>query len=135
MTNKGDKRERVNGKEFEKALNNCQTSEEIFELLGKTLGAESMKDGVKNMSNQPSIVNLLVKKAELRIKNNLDFPPQCCMDMAVAKYCKLTGGSVEKFKVKNNEYADGLSNSVHNDKQNSLSAADILKNKISEIKR
>ena len=108
MTDKGEKRKnKIDGFAFWKSLRDCNSAEEIFELLGETLGSEKMIDRAKNISDLPAIVNLnaATARAKIDIKSKSYFSSQNCMDMAVAKYCKLTGNSIKQFKIENNKYA------------------------------
>ena len=118
MTDKGEKRKKIDGKAFMKSLMDCNNSKEVFDLLGQTLGSERMKDRAKNISDLPAIVKLNAVKAKINVGNGSDVSHQNCMDMAVAKYCELTGNSIQQFKIENNKYATQI---AANEKQVSIS--------------
>ena len=122
MTDKGEKRKKIDGKAFMKSLMDCNNSKEVFDLLGQTLGSERMKDRAKNISNLPAIVKLNAVKAKINVGNGSDVSHQNCMDMAVAKYCELTGNSIQQFKIENNKYATQI---AANEKQVSTKAPTI----------
>ena len=118
MTDKGKKRKNIDGKAFMKSLMAGNNSKEVFDLLGQTLGSERMKDRAKNISDLPAIVKLNAVKAKINVGNGSDVSHQNCMDMAVAKYCELTGNSIQQFKIENNKYATQI---AANEKQVSIS--------------
>ena len=69
MTDKGEKRKKIDGKAFMKSLMDCNNSKEVFDLLGQTLGSERMKDRAKNISDLPAIVKLNAVKAKINLRS------------------------------------------------------------------
>ncbi len=101
-------RKKLDGKAFVKSLDECKTKEEVFVLLGRTLGHEKMQDRVKNVSDLPHVVKLKSRIALLNAMQGKDTSNQDCMDMAADKYISLTGCDAKKFKLETNKYATQL---------------------------
>ena len=98
-------RKKIDGKSFIKALDDCKGKDEVFGLLYKTMGAEKMKDRVKNVSNLDSVVKFNARVAMLNTMRGNDTSNQNCMEMAAAKYINLTGKDMKSFKVEVNKFA------------------------------
>ena len=101
-------RKKLDGKNYVKALEACQTKEDVLGLLGRTLGSEKMKDRAKNVSDLPHVVKLKSRIALLNTMQGKDTSNQDCMDMAAEKYLSLTGGNIKRFKLEVNKYATQL---------------------------
>jgi len=101
-------RKKIDGKNYVKALETCQTKEDVLGLLGRTLGSEKMQDRAKNVSDLPHVVKLKSRIALLNTMQGKDTSNQDCMDMAAEKYLSLTGGDIKRFKLEVNKYATQL---------------------------
>ena len=116
-------RTKIDGKAFVKSLGECKTKEEVFGLLGRTLGSEKMKDRVTHVSALPHIVKLNSRIAMLSAMQGKNTSSQDCMEMAAQKYIDLHHNNekngkqgdlhdVEKtlkcFKLEVNKYATQL---------------------------
>jgi hypothetical protein len=98
-------RKKLDGKSFVRSLDGCQTSKEVFGLLGTVLGSEKMRDRAKNVSDLPQIVKLDARRALLSAMSGKDTSNQDCMNMAANKYIELTGNTVKQFKLEVNKHA------------------------------
>ena len=96
-------RKKIDGKAFINALDKCQSSDEVFGLLYKTMGPEKMKDRAKNVSDLTSVVKLNARVAMHNTLRGNDTSNQNCMEMGAAKYLSLTGKDMKKFKAEVNK--------------------------------
>jgi hypothetical protein len=95
-----DIKERVNGKAFITALDKCQTTKEVIDLLSNSMDRETLKDRISHVSNLFVVNKLKDKQARFNIATN----PSCKVSrediaiMAAFKYCELTEGSDDMIK-------------------------------------
>ena len=103
-------RKKLDGKAFVKSLDECKTKEEVFVLLGRTLGHEKMQDRVKNVSDLPHVVKLKSRIALLNAMQGKDTSNQDCMDMAAQRYLEITEHTdMKQFKAEVNRHATRMS--------------------------
>lgn len=100
-----DIKDRVNGKAFVDALDKCQTTKDVIDLLANSMSGENLKDRISHVSDLFSVNNLRANVARFNIKTN----PSCKVTrediaiMAAHRYCELTEVSdkgIKEFKEK-----------------------------------
>lgn len=93
-----DVKERVNGKAFIDALDKCQTTNEVFDLLSDSMDRETLKDRVGHINDSVLINNLMAQKARVNIQSGFRASHGDLAIMAAHKYCTLTEKSDAKLK-------------------------------------
>lgn len=94
----------VNGKAFVAALDECQSAEEIFVLLNKTMDKDTLKDRTGHV-NDNSLINVLhAQKARCNIELGYRTSHEDCANLAAHRYQQLTKKDVKSFKAELNRY-------------------------------
>lgn len=99
----GNSKNGINGKILLKKLSDCQTSDDIFNVLHEAMDIKTLQDRVKNLSENPLVIALY----EQRIKMNIQFYPnnytthQDAVTLAAAKYLEINKNkkSVKDFRM------------------------------------
>ena len=93
-----DVKERVKGKAFIEALDKCQTTREVVDLLSSSMDRETLKDRVSHVNDSVLINNLMAQKARVNILSGFRASHGDLAIMAAHKYCTLTEKSDESIK-------------------------------------
>ncbi|MBO5038549.1 MAG: hypothetical protein J6C85_03725 [Alphaproteobacteria bacterium] len=94
----------VNGKAFVSALDECQTAEEVFNLLGKTMDKATLKDRVGHVSDNDLINVLHAQKARCNIDLGCRTSHEDCANLAAHRYQQITKKGVKAFKAELNKH-------------------------------
>ena len=93
-----DIKERVNGKAFISALDKCQTTKEVLDLLQESMDRETLKDRVNHVNDSVLINNLMAQKARVNILSGCRASHGDLAIMGAHKFCTLTEKSDDMVK-------------------------------------
>lgn len=94
-------------KAFVTALDKCQSTKEVFDLLSTSMDKDTLRDRVGHVNDMVEINNLNDKKARLNIQAGYRVSHGDLAIMAARKYCDIVGDSkngIRRFKLETNKY-------------------------------
>ena len=94
----------VNGKAYVVALDECQTAEDVFVLLHKTMDREVLKDRTSHVNDNDLITTLHAQRARCNINLGYRTSHEDCVNMAAQRYQQITGKGGKFFKAELNKY-------------------------------
>lgn len=101
---------RIDGSAFVKALNECKTSKDIFELLDKTMPRDVLKKRMANIDKlNDKTVDLIIAFRAANAKANagrkgVKTSHQDCVNMAIYHYNNIIDLGYKGFKAELNKY-------------------------------
>lgn len=78
--------EKINGKEFALALDNCEKIQDVQNLLAKTMDDKTLLDRTNNLSDNDLVVSLKASRADFYARKGGLTRHQECVEMAAAKW-------------------------------------------------
>lgn len=93
----------LNGKKFVSDLDECRSSQEIFELLDKTMDKETLKNRLHNVKDNDLVVALNAQVAKFNAGQGLRTSHQDCVNMAADRYQQINNKGVKFFKTEMNK--------------------------------
>lgn len=101
----GDKKKGIDGKALLANIDRCLTSKEIFDLLHRTMDADTLQERLSNLSDNDLVIALNNQRTRVNIQYNPQYytTHQDAVTLAAARYQEITQRGAKAFKIEANK--------------------------------